>query len=265
MAPARWTHIADDLRERISRGEWEPGEKLPTNRELMQQYDTKTQGTVARAVAALIAEGIVISDPTAPRLGVRVRARHLVCRDLARTLQLEYRRAHAQVSHNGEGLFEATTGTDAFTRVAVEYTNVTATDSIAERLDLPEGAPLLRRIFTYSLDDTPHQVATSFISVSVAEAAGLITEADETMGDGTIAQLLRGGIEVDEARVNLECRQPTPAERQSLLLPAGIPVFIHSRTLYADDRPVETGYAVVASDQIAYTLDINLAGAATCQ
>src|SRR5690606_10313121 len=109
----------------------------------------------------------VISDPTAPRLGVRVRARHLVYRDLARTLQLEYRRAHAQVSHNGEGLFEATTGTDAFTRVCVEYAHVAATGPIAERLDLSERAPLLRRTFTYSLDDTPHQVATSFMSVNV--------------------------------------------------------------------------------------------------
>lgn len=260
MAPTRWIKIADDLRERVIAGEWEPGARLPSNRELMQQYDTKTQATVSRAIGALIAEGLLITDPAAPRLGVRVRARHLLKRDLANTLRLEYRRAHSPDGHNGEGLFEATTGVDAFTRVAVEYAPATADQTIAERLGIEVGTPLLRRTFRYSLDDTPHQVATSYMTAATAESAGLRSKADEVTGEGTISQLLRAGITVDSARVVIESRQPTPDERQSLLLPAGIPVFIHSRTLYAASTPVETGNAVVSSDQVAYTINIDLAG-----
>jgi DNA-binding GntR family transcriptional regulator len=50
--------IAGALRERLDRGEWLPGEALPSLRVLGEEYGV-SQATVNRAIAELAAEGRV--------------------------------------------------------------------------------------------------------------------------------------------------------------------------------------------------------------
>jgi len=56
----RWEDIAAELRRRILSGELKPGEKFPTNLELMKEFDAHSL-TVHAAVQALIQEGLVFS------------------------------------------------------------------------------------------------------------------------------------------------------------------------------------------------------------
>lgn len=54
--------LADMLREKIASGELEPGRPVPSQRSLVQDYGL-ARGTVARAVAALVDEGLVVIVP----------------------------------------------------------------------------------------------------------------------------------------------------------------------------------------------------------
>ncbi|MFF0050046.1 GntR family transcriptional regulator [Streptomyces sp. NPDC005498] len=51
-----WPQIADDLRRRLSAGEWKPGERFPGTVALAAEYGT-AQATTQKAVVALRAEG----------------------------------------------------------------------------------------------------------------------------------------------------------------------------------------------------------------
>jgi DNA-binding GntR family transcriptional regulator len=54
--------LADVLRGKIERGELEPGRPVPSQRSLVQEYGL-ARGTVARAVAMLVEEGLVVIVP----------------------------------------------------------------------------------------------------------------------------------------------------------------------------------------------------------
>ena len=67
-----YQRIADDLRRQIIGGRWQPGDRLPSQRELQEQHDVKARGTVQRALDLLREEGYVLglkgsSTRVAPR------------------------------------------------------------------------------------------------------------------------------------------------------------------------------------------------------
>jgi len=55
---SKYQRIADDLRAKISRGEYPPGSQLPTKAELMTQYQVAVN-TVERAIDELRKAGLV--------------------------------------------------------------------------------------------------------------------------------------------------------------------------------------------------------------
>jgi len=69
--PARYRYeeIADDLRQRIAAGEFPPGSRLPSRRELIEQYKV-TEPVIDRAMQILRVLNIV---ETLPGVGVYVR------------------------------------------------------------------------------------------------------------------------------------------------------------------------------------------------
>lgn len=54
--------LADDLRRRISSGEFPPRTRIPSLRQLEAEYDV-AQMTVRRAIAVLVQEKLLISMP----------------------------------------------------------------------------------------------------------------------------------------------------------------------------------------------------------
>jgi GntR family transcriptional regulator len=54
--------LLDDLVSRIEKGEFPPGTKIPSGRDLSAHYDVST-ATIARAVATLRERGLLIGRP----------------------------------------------------------------------------------------------------------------------------------------------------------------------------------------------------------
>lgn len=64
----RYEQIADDLAERIKAGEFQPGSKLPSRRELIEHYGV-TEPVIDRAMQVLRIKGMT---ETLPGVGVFV-------------------------------------------------------------------------------------------------------------------------------------------------------------------------------------------------
>ena len=65
MSPARrlsFRGIADDLAERIRRGEYPPGEQIPSYAQIAAIYEVSVS-TAARAVGLLSDRGVVYGEP----------------------------------------------------------------------------------------------------------------------------------------------------------------------------------------------------------
>ncbi|MEU4345434.1 winged helix-turn-helix domain-containing protein [Nocardia sp. NPDC023852] len=58
MSKPRYALIADDIRAKINRGDYAPGDQLPTKAQLMEQWNAALN-TVARAINELRDEGLV--------------------------------------------------------------------------------------------------------------------------------------------------------------------------------------------------------------
>src|SRR5258707_7713052 len=60
MAPAKYQQIADRLRDQIDSGALQPGERLPSEPDLVTQFDA-SRNTVRLALALLTNQGLVVT------------------------------------------------------------------------------------------------------------------------------------------------------------------------------------------------------------
>jgi GntR family transcriptional regulator len=154
-----YRQIADQLRDAIGRREFPPGAKLPSERVLMERYQT-SRVTVRQAIAVLGAEGLINVEHGR---GVFVRARPPLRR-------LGYERLGRREREAGRGAFLSdalAAGREA--SAEVEVARGAAPAEIAERLQLSEGERVLIRRRRMLADGQPVQLATSYLPLRLVE------------------------------------------------------------------------------------------------
>lgn len=237
-----WVDIAAGLRSRVAAGEWQPGERLPPMRQLADEYGAGSHMPVNRAVMSLVSDGVLTTDPAAPRRGVRVRSTQVLTRDL-------FGNSVAATT------FEAETGAGGVD-VTVDYSWPAATAELAASLQVSEGTELLARTFRYTLDGTPHQVAKEYMRADLARSCGLTSPAVEVPGKNTAMWLSGAGIHLHREHLVLLTRNPTAEERETLAVPVGVPVYEKTLTTYDESgSPLDTRRILVVADRIIYTAD----------
>jgi DNA-binding GntR family transcriptional regulator len=60
MPEAEYLRIQADLQRRIDAGEWQPGDRLPTQQQLAEQYGVQSVGPIKAALSRMEALGVVI-------------------------------------------------------------------------------------------------------------------------------------------------------------------------------------------------------------
>jgi GntR family transcriptional regulator len=231
-APSPYRQIAAHLREAIRCGELAPGDKLPSETELIEHYHVARM-TVRQAVAELRGEGLVVPEHGR---GVFVRSRPPV----RRLASDRFARRHREAAFlaEAEGLGQPSVD-------EIEISKAPPPDRVRELLDLASRARAVIRSRRYLLDGQPVELATSYIPADIARGTK-ITEVDPGAG-GSYARLEDMGHRLKEFVEEVSVRMPTPDERRRLQLGAGVPVMIVLRTAYdVDDRPVEVTDTVKA-------------------
>ncbi|HID53000.1 MAG TPA: GntR family transcriptional regulator [Anaerolineae bacterium] len=220
------------LAERIDNGRWQPGDLLPTEMQLEEQYQV-SRITVRRALKELELEGKIS----------RFRGRGTIV-------------AQPKISHSPEPHFSLT---DALLRQGVQpgwevlsAEWVAAPDEIAEQFEIEAGTPVyfLQRLRLVDGEPIGYHVAYA------APAAATAVDSSQLTAGGSLAYL--GGSDILQgsyANRTLEAI-PASAEVAALLgIEPGSPMLsIRRQVIGPDGRPIEILHAVYRGDRFQYQL-----------
>lgn len=222
--------IMEDLHRQISSGELQPGDRLPSTRELAAHYGV-AEKTVYRAIALMKAAGEVEARQGK---GVFVRGNH----------PLEW---HLHRFERGDRRDSPEAGLDDWQAAAIEQGRTPSQDTpqvsvepapadIAGWLKVKPGAFVVARRRIRRVDGEPFQLADSWFPPQIALDSPLMEERDVTMPGGILAAI---GHPQRYLRDEISSWPPTsPSEAERLELPDGVgtPVTRHVRIGYDQSR-----------------------------
>lgn len=229
MTSARsvYQQLANAYRLKIATGELQPGDRLPTEQELGEEFST-TRGTVREGLKVLVNEGLIV--PARPR-GYFVRQHEL---SYIRP-QSEWRPQPASPEMDRWMEEQTTLGKQPTQDISVEI--IQPPPKVAERLNLAENELVVARRRLRSIDGEPFNLNDSFYPLDLVKGSDILNPAD--IPRGTNQALADLGYEQVRAIDEIEARMPLPDEAARLQLGPGNPVLVHRVTGFtADDKPV---------------------------
>jgi GntR family transcriptional regulator len=240
--------IADALRTRILNGTYADGTRLPSEAELMAEFDAGRQTAIA-AVDVLNAEGLVIGRPGIGKFVRRpvrlTRAAH--GRDLRATAA-------------GGSPFAADAAAAGYRGTWTHATDeVRAAGDLVDRLAVPAGTLLTRTRYRFYANGEPIQLSTSWEPAHLL-AGTVYAQPEGGPVSGVVARYDAAGIRPTHVDEYPEARAATPAERVALALPPGGGAYVlHlTRTYHTGRTPIETADIVFAGDRYRLSYRVNL-------
>ncbi len=239
-----YQQIADLLRDRIVRGGYPPGAKLPSETELVQEYDV-SRLTVRRALAVLVSEG-----RTESKRGIGV-----YVREVPPVLRMGNNRFSRAARRAGKGALAAEAerlGLDWEAEV-LELVTVAAPLAVREVLGEERAVVKRRRMI---VGGEPTQLADSYLPESVATA--IKYDQGETAPGGVYGLLERHGHMISRFRESITVRAATPEESVALGIQNAAPVAVLVRIAFDQDgRPVEYFDSVAVGDRHVYVYEFD--------
>jgi DNA-binding GntR family transcriptional regulator len=248
MMPMSWRSIADDMERRIRAGEWTVGERIPTTQQVAAEYEV-SEANAYRALARLVDHGVLV--------GQSGRGRFVAAVEPGRTGTYASSRRLVRDAH-GRDLRAGSGSTSPFARDAAaaghtggwEHSSAhdTATDTVADRLGIAVGDPVMRTDYRFTADAAPVQLSTSWEPLSITGGTD-VEWPEDGAAVGVVARMDRIGRRIDEFVERVTARPGTDDEVARLLLTTGAPVLAIARTYYAGAVPVETADIVIGGDR----------------
>lgn len=230
MRTIRYRDIADDLRVRLSRGEWGPGRVLPSEAELAARYDA-SRVTVRRALEQLRADGLVdarqgfgwfaAGDPLRQRLG------------RLGTIERQLERS---------GIRSA--------RRILSYRVVDAPERVREVLGVRRALEVARLNLA---DDQPFARITVWCPQQLAKGLTRRQLTDRTFYD----LLPAAGVELGDAVQTIAAAAASPDDARLLEVPVGSPVLVCERvTADVEGRPVLLAVHIFPGHRTEFAVDL---------
>jgi GntR family transcriptional regulator len=236
--------IAAALRAQIRRGDWGPGERLPSIPAIAQMYGVAKQ-TVQRTIDQLRIEGLLITKPgsgtfvrgTRRRLNRLSRGRYGIQRGYHADLAARYRQRLVEVGRAG------------------------APDEIADAFGVPAGTELVVRRHLVSTQDSPVEVGASWLRV--ADAKGTSLERTEAFGRPLYQEVEEvTGRTYRSATDQVTARLPTREEAEVLRIRPDTPVLHLLHVAYDErHRPIEVAVATWPGPVTALTEEYRIPAA----
>lgn len=241
-----YKQIADHLRSAVELGRLAPGDKLPSEADLVEHYGVSRM-TARQAIQELRSEGLVDAEQGR---GVFVRR----VAPIRRLASDRFARRHRQ---DGKAAFivEAEKSGVEPSVDQIRVTRSTPDAFIQERLGLTPSDHVVVRARRYLANGIPVETAVSYIPAEIADGTAI---AEMNTGPGGIyARIEDAGRILDHFTEEVSARMPTPEERRDLNLGASVPVLRVVRTAYdTTGRPVEVCDTIKAAP--AYLLEYEL-------
>ncbi|WP_329367133.1 GntR family transcriptional regulator [Streptomyces sp. NBC_00669] len=254
MAKA-YERIADDLRQRIRAGELSPGDRLPSETALSEEYD-KSLPTLRQALGLLQAEGLI--EKQHGRGNFVRQSRTPVFRTNVRHQWEKDRAREPEPQRKKTGATEHDTGLEMDDLVFfASYEQVEADQELAEIFGVPVGTALVERTYRtrYQVESHPFNLVHSYLVRDMVAANPDLLDADnEPWPGGTQNQLFTIGIELARIEERVSARPPTAEESEELGLPPGTALIVLGKTSYdITDRVVEHSFVRLPGDRTEMT------------
>ena len=238
---SKYSEIAAHLRTEIQRGEYARGSTLPSEQRLAEQYDV-SRPVANRAVRLLQSEGLVRIE----------RGRGTVVHEIAPILRNATARYTREARERGasRGAFNTEVrelGHEPRS-VLMELGPVTPPAEVSRMLGFQvDEVAAIRKRHMYA-DDTPVQIATSYVPWSIA--AGTSITQEDTGPGGTYSRLADLGYPVSRFTERITVRMPAPDEAVVLKIGEEQPVFVIDHVAWtAEGQPVEVTVHVMPVHQ----------------
>jgi GntR family transcriptional regulator len=244
--------VANEIRAMILRGELAPGDKIPSENQLADQFEV-TRSTVRKGIALLRMEGLVTSHQGK---GAFVRERPHVSLRLTGSIY-RARRATGESNYNAEARAQGQRALQTVREVA----ETAAPEKVADRFGIEAGAPVIVRRLLFLVNDAPMQLVDSYDEPSLATGTPLALPKKIKGGAHAVIENPDGPIRRRIVRFieDLDIRMPYPHEAELLDIPAGVPVAKVMRTAYDSAGEVlEVQDSVVPCDRhtFRYVIDV---------
>lgn len=217
----KFLQIANYIRDQILQGELRPGDEVPSERALAEQFAV-SRPTATKALETLRTQGLVMSRQGAGSFVADQR--------LNRRAQQRYSRSR---------LIGRVYPPDEWAEIH-EAALVDAPAHVAEALGVEAGAAVARRYRVVHGPEGPVECSTSWFTRDVADAAPRVLETDR-IREGTLAYVEAAtGRRARYARDRLTARTATARERRHLRLKDDLAVLAVQHVVYdAADRALE--------------------------
>jgi GntR family transcriptional regulator len=235
--------IAAQLRARIHRGDYAPGERLPSIPAIASQYGVAKQ-TVQRTIDQLRIEGLLITRPgsgtfvrgTKRRLNRLSRGRYGAQRGYHAELAARYRQQLTQVGH------------------------APAPADVAEAFGVDPGAELVVRRHLVSTGDAPVEVGASWFRPR--DVSGTSIERAEVFGRPLYQEVEdETRRRYASARDQITARLPSREEAELLQIRPDTPVLVLLHVAFdGEHRPIEVAQAVWPGPMTALTEEYQIPG-----
>jgi GntR family transcriptional regulator len=210
-----------------------PGDMLPSEWELMSRFGV-SRGVVRDALDLLRGEGLI------DRL------------QGAGTFVVAPERQIIQIEQLGAMVRNIDDGDARVRWDLLVHETVPAPRLAAERLEVPEGTPLVYAERRQSLDGEPVMLRSSWLPCDLGEILATDPAAARSSLDDLVEKAL--GHPVEHADLRIEATLVDDATSSTLALEAGQPLILLERLMYdVHGRPVEYGHARVRADRFALT------------
>lgn len=228
--------IAEQIRAQIRRGDWGPGEKLPSIPAIAESYGVAKQ-TVQRAIDNLRVEGLLI---TRPGSGTYVRGTRRRLNRLSRGRYGTHRGYHADLAAR-------------YRQQLIEVGRSPAPAEVANAFGVPGGTLLVVRRHLVRTQDAPVEIGASWLTVG--DAGGTALERPEAFGRPLYQEVEEvTGRRYVSATDEVTARLPTRDEAEVLHIRPDTPV-LHLLHVAYDERhkPIEVAQATWPGPMTALT------------
>jgi len=228
-APPKYAQVVDAIKRRIEQGEYPPGTLLPSEHQLVGEFEV-SRPTIVKALSALRQDGWI---DTQQGKGSFVRGRPAL--------------ADAERTRPAHGVLEL-----AETEVAGELVQAgvkLAPPHVAALLGLKPGARAFVRQRLLSQDGEPVELASAWLPLELA--AGTDLASPDLLGESIRHHLQsRKKIRLDHGVEQITARHPTGEEAALLRVAADAPVLSVIVTAYdATARPIQVSDLVLPGER----------------
>jgi GntR family transcriptional regulator len=229
--------ISEQLKEKIEAGDYEPGERLPSEFDLGVIFEV-SRTTIRKAIANLIQQGLVT---TQQGKGIFVTEQHKISFSMSNPLMY----------------FDAALKRQGYLgRVqSLRFQLTKATPEVSRKLQLSErGAKVYWQEKIIYADESPIALDVVYYPEPIGSQL-----AEKLQQGFTYSTLVANGIHLNAAAVRLESIPATYELSEYLAVPLGMPLLVFNYVAYQGDRqPAVCGKTLSRSDWTCYTAEIEV-------